>query len=85
MKTTKVLTAKMPENGAEIADRVSRYLKAELKRADVTYEGLAERLAKHGLKGETTASIKNKLMRGTFAATFLLAALKIEGVNLEDT
>ena len=75
------------KNEAEIADRVSRYLKAELKRADVTYEGLAERLAKHGLKGETTASIKNKLMRGTFAATFLLgclAALELEGVRLED-
>jgi len=71
----------------EIADRVSRYLKAELKRADVTYEGLAERLAKHGLKGETVDSIKAKLKRGTFAATFLLAALaalELEGVRLED-
>lgn len=71
----------------EIADRVSRYLKAELKRADVTYEGLAERLAKHGLKGETVNSIKAKLKRGTFAATFLiacLAALELDGVKLED-
>ena len=72
---------------AEIADRVSRYLKAELKRADVTYASLAERLAKHGVKGETEASIKNKLARGTFAATFLLgvlAALEMDGVRLED-
>ena len=56
-------------------------------KADVTYESLAERLAKHGLKGETVASIKNKLARGTFAATFLLAvlaALELEGVRLED-
>ena len=71
----------------EIAERVSRYLKAELKRADVTYEGLAERLARHGLKGETVDSIKAKLKRGTFAATFLLAclaALELEGVRLED-
>jgi ribosome-binding protein aMBF1 (putative translation factor) len=29
---------------AEIAERVSRYIKAELKRADVTYEELAKRL-----------------------------------------
>jgi hypothetical protein len=74
-------------NEAEIADRVSRYLKAELKRADVTYEGLAEKLARHGLKGETVDSIKAKLKRGTFAATFLLAALaalELEGVRLED-
>lgn len=71
----------------EIADRVSRFLKAELKRADVTYEGLAERIGKHGLKGETVDSIKAKLKRGTFAATFLLAclaALELEGVRLED-
>ena len=71
----------------EIAERVSRYIKAELKRADVTYEGSAERLAKHGVKGETVNSIKSKLKRGTFAATFLLAclaALELEGVRLED-
>jgi hypothetical protein len=71
---------------AEIADRVSRYLKAELKRADVTYEALAERLAKHGVKGETAASIKNKLARGTFPATFLLgvlAALELDGMKLD--
>jgi hypothetical protein len=72
---------------AEIADRVSRYLKAELKRADVTYEDLADRLVKHGLKGETRDSIAAKLKRGTFAATFLLAclaALELEGFKLED-
>lgn len=72
---------------AEIADRVRRYLKAELKRADVTYAGLAERLAKHGLKGETADSIKAKLARGTFSATFFLAclaALELEGVTLAD-
>jgi uncharacterized protein DUF6471 len=72
---------------AEIADRASRFLKAELKRAGVTYGDLADRLSKHGLKGETEASIKNKLARGTFAATFMLAslaALELEGVKLED-
>jgi Domain of unknown function (DUF6471) len=75
------------KNEAEIADRVSRYLKAELKRADMTYEGLAEKLAKHGVKGETVDSIKAKLKRGTFAATFLLAALaalELDEVRLED-
>jgi hypothetical protein len=75
------------KNEAEIADRVSRYLKAELKRADVTYEGLAERLAKHGLKDETASSIAAKLKRGTFPATFLLAslaAIEASGLQLED-
>jgi hypothetical protein len=69
------------------AEKVRAYLKAELKRASVTYGELAEHLSKHGLKGETDASIKNKLARGTFAATFLLAtlaALEMDGVRLED-
>jgi hypothetical protein len=72
---------------AEIADRLSRYLKAELKRAGVTYAEHAERLGKHGLKTETADSIKSKLARGTFPATFLvasLAALEREGMRLED-
>jgi uncharacterized protein YpbB len=79
--------AAIAKNEAELADRLSRFLKAELKRADVTYETLAERLTKHGLKGETRDSIAAKLKRGTFAATFLiavLAALELEGVRLED-
>ncbi len=70
----------------ELADRASRFLKAELKRADVTYEELAKRLKKHGLD-ETRDSVAAKLKRGTFAATFLLAcvaALELEGVILED-
>lgn len=71
----------------EIADRISRFLKAEMKRAGVTYADHAERLGKHGVKGETEASIKNKLARGTFPATFFvasLAALEREGLKLED-
>ena len=71
---------------AEIADRTARFLKAELKRANVTYEELADRLKTHGLN-ETRDSIAAKLKRGTFAATFLLAcvaALEMEGVRLED-
>ncbi len=71
----------------EIAERVSRFIKAELKRADVTYDELASRLKKHGLPNETEDSIKAKLKRGTFAATFFLAclaALEMSGVRLED-
>ena len=67
-------------------DRAKRYLKSELKKADVGYHELAERLKKHGLT-ETEASIANKLSRGTFAATFFLAtlaALEVQGVRLED-
>jgi Domain of unknown function (DUF6471) len=76
----------LAKSEAELAERAARFLKAELKRADVTYEGLAARLKKHGLN-ETRDSVAAKLKRGTFAATFLLAclaALELEGVRLED-
>jgi hypothetical protein len=71
---------------AEIAERAARFVKAELKRADMTYEELAERLKEHGLS-ETRDSIAAKLKRGTFAATFLLAvmaAIGRESVNLNE-
>jgi hypothetical protein len=70
----------------ELAERSARFLKVELKRADVTYEELAQRLKDHGLT-ETRDSVAAKLKRGTFPATFLiacLAALELEGVRLED-
>lgn len=70
----------------EIAERAARFLKAELKRANVTYDELAERLKEHGLS-ETRNSIAAKLKRGTFPATFLiavLAALEMSGMQLED-
>lgn len=70
----------------ELAERAARFLKAELKRADVTYEELAKRLKEHGLD-ETRDSIAAKLKRGTFAATFLLAALAAldrEGIRIAE-
>ena len=70
----------------ELAGRAARFLKAEMKRAGVTYSELARRLKEHGLE-ETEASISSKLARGTFAATFLLAvlaALEMNGFRLED-
>ena len=70
----------------ELGAKASRFLKAEMKRAGVTYADMAKRMKDHGLE-ETEASITSKLARGTFAATFLLAALaalELEGVRLED-
>lgn len=67
-------------------ERAKRFLKVELARADVGYRELAERLKKHGMK-ETEASIANKISRGTFSATFLLASLKAidrEQLSLQD-
>ncbi len=70
----------------EWARRVSAHLKAKLREREVTYVELAKRLKKHGFR-ETEASITNKLKRGTFSATFLLAciaALELEGLSLDD-
>jgi hypothetical protein len=69
---------------AEWAERAARHLKAELKRADLTYDDLADRLKKHGFK-ETKASIANKLARATLPAHFFLASLAAigcEGLNI---
>lgn len=78
---------KLAKSEEEWAERVRVYLKAELGKANVTYTELAKRLKRHGFKDETEASITAKLKRGTFAATFLLAALaalEADGLRLED-
>jgi hypothetical protein len=70
----------------EWGSRASAFLKAKMKESGVTYVELVKRLKEHGFN-ETEASITMKLKRGTFAATFMLAclaALKIEGLRLED-
>ena len=58
----------------EWAERAAQHLKAELKRADVTYEGLAVKLKKHGFD-ESKSSIASKLSRATMSAHFFLASL----------
>lgn len=67
-------------------ERTKRFMKAELKRHDVTYEQLAERLTSDGMP-ETKASISNKISRGGFTAAFFLASMKAIGcssVKVED-
>jgi hypothetical protein len=70
----------------EWTERAKRFLKAELKRADVTYEELALRLRDRGLD-ETKHSVAAKIGRGTFPTAFFFAAMKAIGrqtVNLEE-
>lgn len=45
----------------ELELKASRFVKAELKLAGLTYADLAERLKDHGLPAETESSIKAKL------------------------
>jgi hypothetical protein len=76
----------LPKAEEEWGQRASAFLKAEMKKADVTYAELVKRLRKHGLK-ETEAGITMKLKRGTFTAIFFLAciaALELEQIVLEE-
>lgn len=75
------------ETERQWSERSKRFLKAELKRADVTYEELARRLREHHGLNETKVSVANKLSRGTFSASFFFAAMKAigrENVNLSE-
>ncbi len=75
-----------PKTEIEWAERAAKHLKVELKKAELTYDQLAEKMKEHGFS-ETKASIANKLARGTFATPFYLAALVAIGcktVKLED-
>lgn len=67
-------------------ERTKRFLKAELKRADITHEALAARLTEMGM-AESKASVANKISRGGFPASFFLVAMKAIGrdaVKLDD-
>jgi hypothetical protein len=75
-----------PKGPDEWGARASAFLKAEMKKAGVTYAEMIRRLKKHGFK-ESEASLTMKLKRGAFAASFMLAclaALELEGIRLED-
>lgn len=70
----------------EWAEKAQRFRKNELKRANVTYEELANRLRGMGLR-ETKVLIASKLSRAGFSASFFLAVMKaigVEQVRLED-
>ena len=77
----------MGDNGEiALAEKAKRFLKAELKRADVTYDELAERLTRMGIK-ESKATVANKISRGAFSAVFLIGSLKAigrESISLVD-
>ncbi|MDP2125540.1 MAG: DUF6471 domain-containing protein [Parvibaculum sp.] len=62
----------MPEK--EWQDRVKGILKSELKRRNLSYKQLAEKLKEIGVQ-ETELNIKNKISRGGFTAVFFVQCL----------
>jgi hypothetical protein len=63
------------------SEYVKGVLKAELKRKNVTYKQLAERLSVFGV-AETESNIKNKISRGGFTAVFFVQCLAAIGTNV---
>jgi len=67
--------------------KVKGILKAELKRRDLSYADLAEKLAVIGIK-DNDRNISNKIGRGSFTAVFLVQCLDAIGchtIRLEDS
>jgi 3-mercaptopyruvate sulfurtransferase SseA len=61
-------------------NRVKGLLKAELKRRNLGYRELAERLRALGVE-ETDRNIANKISRGGFSAVFLMQCLEAMGAK----
>ena len=60
--------------------KVKGLLKAELKRRNVTYAQLVEKLAAVGVV-DSEPNIRNKLARGKFTAVFLIQCLEAIGAS----
>ena len=69
----------MPEKD-EYEAKAANLLKAELKRAGVTYKELVVKLEVIGVH-EKEVNIRNKLARGKFSASFLMYCLEAIGVQ----
>lgn len=67
----------------EWAEHAKGVLKAELKRRNMTYRDLAERLTKAGNPHEER-NLTNKIARGSFTAAFLLQCLRVIGCDTVD-
>jgi hypothetical protein len=61
-------------------EKVKGLLKSELKRRNVTYAQLVEKLAEIGVQ-DTEPNIRNKIARGGFTAVFLVQCLEAIGVR----
>ena len=60
--------------------KVKGLLKAELKRRNVTYAQLVEKLAAVGVV-DSEPNIRNKLARGKFTAVFLIQCMEAVGAS----
>ena len=61
-------------------DQAKGLLKAELKRRNVSYAQLVDKLAEIGVM-DSEPNVRNKLSRGKFTAVFLLQCLEAIGAS----
>ena len=79
---TRLMAAKRKDWVAQ----VKGILKAELKRRDLSYADLADKLAAIGVK-DKERNISNKISRGTFTAVWFVQCMEAIGchtIHLED-
>lgn len=70
----------MKANETEWQSRVKGLLKAELKRRNLGYKELAQKLAAIGVE-DTERNIANKISRGGFTAVFFVQCLEAIGAK----
>lgn len=70
----------MQKSLKEWEDQAKGLLKAELKRRNVSYAQLVDKLAEIGVM-DSEPNVRNKLSRGKFTAVFLLQCLEATGTT----
>ena len=80
--------AKRAGNPADVDDpedawreKARTLLRVEQRRQNLTYGDIAERMRAIGIE-ETEVSVRNKISRGTFPATFMLQFMHVLGIDL---
>lgn len=73
-------TQHMDEITQRYHDKAKGILRAEIKRRNMNYQDLADRLAEIGVH-DNARNLANKIARGTFTAGFLFMCLDAIGVK----
>jgi hypothetical protein len=68
----------MDSKTVEYQDKAKGLLRAEIKRRNLNYDDLAEKLAVIGVK-ESARNLSNKISRGGFTAGFMIQCLEAIG------
>ena len=70
----------MDDVSLQFQEKAKGILRAEIKRRNLNYDDLAEKLAEIGVK-DTAKNISNKIARGSFTAGFFVMCLEAIGAQ----